>query len=143
MRSSSMTATQVQSADTPVSAAAGDPRFAGASAGPLARFRSRVPHLWSQVEPLCAATEADRDQEMEELRAAIAEGRARRAGASSRHPGDELEALLAGWPHFDSDRRAVLRGAVRYLATDPSSISMARQEQLVGAAVAAVLRRNE
>lgn len=117
--------------------------------GAIAVFSSRIPHLWGAVAPLCeppVPAPADPEEEAASLRAEVA---SRRSGSSSssdavgRRPGDELEALLAGWSHFDGERRAVLRAAVRYLARlNRQQRDAAREESLVDAAVAAVLRHN-
>ena len=114
--------------------------------GAVAVFASRIPHLWPEVGPLCEApvpAPADPEDEADSLRAAVTARRVDSPGDTGRRPGDELEALLAGWSHFDGERRAVLRGAVRYLA-QPSrqQWAVAREESLVDAAVAAVLRHN-
>lgn len=108
--------------------------------GPLATFSSKIPMLWPDVAPFCAATGIDGETEVETLRAAVVHRRAGDPTDAARRPGDELEALLAGWAHFDAERRAVLRGAVRYLQEQGDRCRSGCEEHLVDAAVLAVLR---
>lgn len=112
-------------------------------AGPLSVFRSRIPQLWAELQPLCAADDGalDNPAEADRLRAAIASRRSAATISAVRRPGDELEALLAGWDHFDRERRAVLRGTVLYLTQRNPQRGSAREEHLVDAAVTAILRR--
>ena len=100
-------------------------------------FRRNLGELWYEVAPLCHTVE-----DPSELAAAL-HGEDRPDARTL----PDLEALLAGWPHYDATRRAVLSGAVAYLTesdpeeASPGELLRADQEVVVDAAVRAILRR--
>ncbi|WP_312718195.1 hypothetical protein [Mobilicoccus sp.] len=104
----------------------------------LDRFRRDLGELWSDVAPLLHTTEDPAD-----LAAAL---HAQDAAANCVLP--DLEALLAGWAHYDSTRRAILTGAVTYVTEGlpggddrrPEDGAQGYDEVVVGAAVRAILR---
>lgn len=104
----------------------------------LDAFRRDLGGLWTWVGPLCR-DEQDPDRLIATLHETSTEG------SPVERLAPELEALMAGWPHYDSQRRAVLSGAVAFLAEDdgrtPELDSVVADELVVEAAVRAVLRR--
>lgn len=112
---------------------------------PLQRFASELGRLWPQVAPLCIDLGAD------DLSDLLADTRrtARESDPRLRLLAGDLEALLAGWQHFEPDKRALLRGAISYLEHDmtapetnvtPAPADPARADTVVGAAVRTLLR---
>lgn len=107
----------------------------------LGSFSRDLGELWSRVAPLCS--DADDPGDL------IATLHEQMSESPRTHLVPELEALLAGWHHYDSDRRAVLSGAVSFLAEDgadagrrPAPGDGTEDEKVVQAAVRAVLRRH-
>lgn len=105
----------------------------------LERFRRDLGDLWNDVAPLCHSAE-----DPAELVAAL------HAQDGSVHRAlPDLEALLAGWPHYDTTSRAILTGAVTYVteaapARDEAEETPAEHddEVVVDAAIRAILRRS-
>ncbi|GAB47358.1 hypothetical protein [Mobilicoccus pelagius] len=108
----------------------------------LERFRRDLGELWNDVAPLCHSTE-----DPAELVAALhaQDGTVHRALP-------DLEALLAGWRHYDTTSRAILTGAVTYVTettpTRDGAVAGAGEtvgghdgEVVVDAAIRAILRR--
>ncbi|WP_226345282.1 hypothetical protein [Agilicoccus flavus] len=119
---------------------------------PLRRFRRELGPLWPALRPLCLdLDQVDVQSLLEDYQVAR-----RRSVAGADGTGD-LEALLLGWAHYGPGERAVLAGAVRYLATDRPEASPPTDtaaplasdgagrdggpDAIVGAAVRALLRR--
>lgn len=107
----------------------------------LEGFRRRLGPLWAEVAPHCVDSAAD---DLPRLQSQIA--RCSRPECA-RHPqlARELEAMLAGWHHYDSPERMVLRGAVEYLAVDDETTPTSGfvdgdGDVVVDAAVRALLR---
>ena len=104
----------------------------------LERFRRDLGDLWTEVAPLLRSAE-----DPAELAAALhAQNRA------VSHALPDLEALLAGWAHYDSTRRAILSGAVTYVtdSTPPRPARTpaeggTRDDIVVDAAIRAILRQ--
>ena len=111
------------------------------SANPVVfeRFRRDLGELWTEVAPLCHSAEDPAD-----LAAAL-----HAQDGTLRRVLPDLEALLAGWTHYDSSRRAILTGAVTYVTEDrpadapthPEATVPGAEEVVVDAAVRAFLRR--
>lgn len=102
------------------------------------RFRRDLGELWNEVAPLCHSAD-----DPAELAAAI------HAQDSTVHRTlPDLEALLAGWAHYDASRRAILTGAVTYVTeggiapghAHPAPTGPGSDEVVVDAAVRAILR---
>lgn len=109
--------------------------------GALARFRTNLGSLWPDVEPLSRVADHVPD-------ALLMKARFWRLGVqvNPAHANElvlELEALAAGWRHFDDDRRRVLTGALSYLIAmpTPDATDLRRADDVVGAAVRAVIGR--
>ena len=106
------------------------------------RFEAEVGSLWPHVAPFVVEPA---DEELPEL---IDSTRRRGDDADdlTRDLAHDLEALLAGWAHYDATERAVLRGAVTYLTEaddafpDDGPHGYADEEVVVEAAVKALLR---
>lgn len=119
---------------------------------PLQRFASELGEMWPRLAPLCVDLGAD------DISALVGSTRrtAHRARPELRLLAGDLEALLAGWNHFDSDERALLRGTISYLEGEADAVGAgwraaagrdgrsdagpARADDVVGAAVRTVLR---
>ncbi|WP_040161951.1 hypothetical protein [Mobilicoccus massiliensis] len=97
-------------------------------------FRRSLGELWFQVAPLCQGVD-DPTVLDATLRA--------RADSEGSHLVHELEALLVGWPHYDSAQRAVLTAAVAYVAgTVPGDHEaiVVDGDKVIDAAVRSILR---
>lgn len=105
--------------------------------GPLGCMADLVPQVWPALEPLCLHEAHGCPDEL---------GRALRTRAHEQgrgHHVTDLEALLAGWPHYDNEQRAVLGGTVRYLTTEcVETPSPDVEDDVVAAAVRAVMSAN-
>lgn len=105
-------------------------------------FRRRLGPLWAEVEPYCADSGPD---DLPHLVRQVREC-SRPECARAHALASELEALLAGWPHYGVHERMVLRGAVSYLAecedpTDDDEAGLDDDDAVVDAAVRVLLRR--
>lgn len=99
----------------------------------VGRFRRELGSLWPEVRPMCDDSASDDDATL------LQTYRATRARSDRVVPGD-LEALLVGWSHYSADEKAVLRGAVHYVADTPT-MHDGGPDEVVGAAVRALIRR--
>lgn len=106
------------------------PRRTVADPDTLERFRRDLGDLWPRVAPLLTHS-----AEQEDVLAALHSQKA----PESAHLTGDLEALVAGWSHYDAAQRAVLTGAASFIAEPPEA---AADEVVVSAAVRAVLRRH-
>lgn len=113
------------------------------------RFEKEVGALWPHVAPLCAKCAESPTPDIDEL------GRLLRTTAASelsppRLSGlaNDLEALVAGWTHFNTSERTVLQAAMTYLAQREDAVpdhapdGLADDEIVVNAAVRVLLRRS-
>ncbi|WP_168581763.1 hypothetical protein [Gephyromycinifex aptenodytis] len=107
----------------------------------LTRFRHRLGPLWDDVAPHCVEAGAE---DLPRLKNQIRRC-SRPECATNAQLARELEALLAGWPHYGSCERMILRGAVDYLAEDEAQsprAGVARDgDVVVEATVRTLLRR--
>lgn len=110
---------------------------ASAASAALDRMAGLMPELWPELEPWCLL---GLHYAPEELGACLRRHHAtcpnHRASSAA-----DLEALLAGWPHFEDGQRAVLAGTVLFLTHEGSTVTPPDlEDEVVQAAVHAVMQ---